>query len=112
MIEELRLWVSFGALLISTVAFVWTVFIYLSARSKATREELRELSDRLIKAESEIKGKPTADALHELALAISDIGGDLKALMARTDGVEKVAERLEKVADRQESYLLDKATSK
>lgn len=74
---------------------------------KARDESLQQLTLRLIKAEAELEDKPTAKALHELALAISHFGGDLKALVARTDGLEGIVNRLEKVADRQEEFLLN-----
>ena len=72
------------------------------------RDDARaELEKRLIRAEAELEDKPTANALHELAVSITGIGGDLKALVARTDGLEGLVRRLETVADRQEQYLLN-----
>lgn len=77
------------------------------------RDVAREaLEKRLIHAEGELDGKPTATALHELALAISSFGGDLKALVARTNGLEDLVERLETVANRQEQYLLNNRAGK
>lgn len=64
--------------------------------------------ERLIRAEAEIDDKPTATALHELAVSLTSCGGDIKAVVARLDGLETLVERIEKIADRQESYLMNK----
>ena len=46
MIEELRLWISLAALVISAVALGWTVFMFLAQRSKATKEQIHALRGR------------------------------------------------------------------
>ena len=107
MSPDTQLLISLGALLVSAASLGWTVLVWNSGRAKASRDELRGLHERLIRAESEIEDKPTAKALHELALAISHFGGDLKAVVARLDGMTELVKRLEKVADRQEQYLLN-----
>ena len=113
--EDPRFWLDAVQLLLTIGV---GLYAWLANRHRATREQIDKLrkdhearlvalSERLIRAEAELEDKPTAKALHELALAISHFGGDLKAVVARLDGMAEIVGRLEKVADRQESYLLN-----
>lgn len=94
------------------------IYAWTANRHRATRAEIDQLrrdhdkrlanhADRITRAEVEIEDKPTAKALHELALSMTSFGGDLKALVARFDGQTEIVKRLEKVADRQEEFLLN-----
>ena len=95
------------------------IYAWAANRHRATRTEidkvkadLTALNDRLIHAEAEIEDKPTVKALHELALSMNSFSGDLKALVARLDGQTEIVRRLEKVADRQEQFLLNNGVRK
>lgn len=123
MSAELQLAISLVALAVSVFAAGWSVFVFLAGRSKATRSQIEQLrrdhdkrltnhAERITRAEAELEDKPTAKALHELALSISNFGGDLKAVVARLDGMTEIVGRLEKVADRQEQYLLNNGNRK
>ena len=87
--------------------------------AKEFRKELEDrdaarndLEKRLIRAEAEIEDKPTANALHELAVCMTKFGGDIRTVGARLDGLQAIVARLEKVADRQEDFLLNKGGGK
>lgn len=118
MSPEIQLAISLVALAVSVFAAGWSVFVFLSGRSKATRSQIEQLrrdhdkrlanhSERITRAEAEIEDKPTTNALHELAVSIAGLSGDLKAVIARLDGQGEIVRRLETVADRQEQYLLN-----
>lgn len=94
------------------------LYAWTANRHRATREEIDQLrrdhekrlanhADRITRAEADIEDKPTANALHEVAVSITGLGGDLKAVVARLDGVENLVQRVEAVSERQESYLLN-----
>lgn len=82
----------------------------LAAMRDAIERQWREISgvrERLIRAEAEIDDKPTVTALHELAVSLTSCGGEIKGVVARLDGLETLLERIEKIADRQELFLLN-----
>ncbi|WP_316978036.1 DUF2730 family protein [Shumkonia mesophila] len=101
--ETTRLLIS-ALMLIVSIGSAW--FAYRVKQRQADKDEVKELRDRIMRAEARLEETPTSKALHELALSISGFGGDLKAVTARLDGLGKIVERLETVTDRQETYLL------
>lgn len=116
MIEELRLWISLAALVISAVALGWTVFMFLAQRSKATKEQIHALreahdkrldnhAERLTRTEERIVHLPTNTALSELTARVGDLHGDLKALTAKLEGWEKVAEMMGRQIELMDQFL-------
>lgn len=72
------------------------------------REVCDALGDRMTHAEARLDDAPTGKALHEVALSISHLSGDLKEMFARLEGLGEVVKRLERVTSRQEEYLLNR----
>lgn len=83
--------------------------LWSARRAFAAKGELQEMERRLTAAEAKLDQAPTAKAMHELALAISGMGGDLKATVAELKGLRGVVHRLDQVVQRQEDYLLKSA---
>ena len=78
----------------------------------ASKDDVKELENRVARAEARLEDTPTVRAIHELAIALERFGGDLKATTARLDGVGEVIERLDRVVSRQEDFLLNKGAVK
>lgn len=92
--------------LISLAVNGFTALLILVLRgSFAGREEHRSVVERLTKIEAELKHVPSAASLHELSTAVARMAGDLKVVAARMDGVDRLANRVERVIERQEDWL-------
>lgn len=66
------------------------------------------LAERVVLLEQRVEDTPNAKAMHELSLSISAVGGELKATVARLEGLGEIVKRLDRITERQESYLLSK----
>lgn len=93
-------------------------FLYARAvrRDSANRNEIDDIRDasagldrRMTRVESRLDDAPTATALHEVALSLEHLSGELKVNNARLEGLEKIVTRLESITDRQEQHLLQGA---
>lgn len=82
-------------------AYVWS-----SNRTKARREVTEALDRRLTKVESALRSMPSIQAVHALTVSMTQLSGELKAALARVDGLEDVVERVERIVNRQEEHLL------
>lgn len=71
-----------------------------------------ELRDRVSRTERGLEETPTSKAVHELALSISNMSGELKAVVERLNGMAQLVERQEKVTERLEDYMRDLSTSR
>lgn len=69
-------------------------------------EDLGKLRERLSTAEARLNDVPSGGALHDLAISIERLRGDVKAVVERLTGVDRVVERMDKILSRQEDYLL------
>lgn len=102
--EILRLALEVAALTISVGA---VFYAHWRTRETARHAELVELRNRITRAEARLEETPTSKALHELALSIEHVGGDLKGMVARIDGLGAIVVRLERITERQEQHLLN-----
>lgn len=100
--EEFRLWLDVVAIL---VALGSIVYAHVRTKDAARQQQISDLENRLTKAEGKLEETPTSKAIHELAIAIEHLSGDLRATVERLNGLSGIVERLEKAAVRQEDYL-------
>lgn len=85
-------------------AYVWS-----TNRTKTRREVTEALDRRLTKVESTLRSMPSIQAVHGLTVSMTQLSGDLKAALARVDGLEDVVERVERIVNRQEEHLLGRS---
>lgn len=71
-----------------------------------TAEEFGKLRERLSTAEARLNDVPSGGALHDLAISVERLRGDVKTVGERLTGVDRVVERMDKILSRQEDYLL------
>lgn len=67
--------------------------------------EIRDLTDRVSRAEKHLEDAPSASAVHELALSISNLSGDMKSVVAQMHGMREIVDRQERVTTRLEDYM-------
>jgi len=71
------------------------------------RKDVIELRGRVKANEEKLDCAPDSKALHNLALAIEGLRGAVRATNEKLGGVERVVDKLDRVSERQESYLLN-----
>jgi uncharacterized protein HemX len=71
------------------------------------RHDVTDLATRLTGAETRLNDAPTGKAMHEVAVSIERLSGDLRAAVARMDGVHEIVKRLDAITNRQEEFLLN-----
>jgi len=74
-------------------------------RVDARQGEIRDLTDRVSRAEKHLEDVPSASSVHELALSISGVSGDMKSVMAQMEGMREIVTRQERVTTRLEDYM-------
>lgn len=79
-------------------------------RIDAVKDSNADIRDRISRTEKHLEDVPSANAVHELALSISNLQGEMKSIATRLDGMRELVDRQEKVATRLETYVreLDK----
>lgn len=88
-------------------AMIWVL------RNFATiNKELAALRERLSSAEAQLKDMPSGNALHEIALGVERLRGDIKGVDERLNGVDRIVERMDKILSRQETFLLTGGAAK
>ncbi len=108
-IDAWRLGADFAAI---ALALASMAYAHWRTQARATQKDIedlerdvRDLDGRLTRAQARLDETPTSKALHEVALSISDFGGDLRAISERLKGLGAIVERLEKVTNRQEDWI-------
>lgn len=102
------LWVQLTAVVISAIGMAVAVAAFVRAGRRVDKGEAVKLEGRLKAIEVKVEAMPTHKAVHELAISIEHLAGEVKALNARQDGMKAVVERLETVTNRQEEHLLNR----
>jgi ABC-type taurine transport system ATPase subunit len=102
-------WVAALALLLSFGTSIWNI-VGSSARNNGRRiDEAGKRIDghetRLSSVEQTLRAMPGKDDLHVVALALSDIRGDLKAMSAEMQATNKIMARLEHSVVRHDEHL-------
>ena len=70
------------------------------------RGDLTKLEGRVCRNEQRLEELPDNNALHNLALGIEALRGDLRAVHTKIGGLEQVISKLDRILERQEQYLL------
>ncbi|MEG6550326.1 DUF2730 family protein [Desulfocurvibacter africanus] len=80
---------------------VWVVreILYL-------RQGLGALEGRVYRNEERLDELPDDKAVHQLALGIEALRGDVRELHAKIGGLETVISKLDRILERQETFLL------
>lgn len=76
-----------------------------TCRSALEKEDAKQ-AHRITRTEDILAAMPDAQALHDLALLIERLSGDVRTLGERVGGYGQIMERVEKVVARHENYLL------
>lgn len=81
--------------------------MWLTKEIWSLRKDAIELRARVNANEKKLDCAPDDKALHELDLSIEELRGELRATNEKLDGIERFVNKLERVLERQESYLLN-----
>ena len=87
--------------------FVLPIVGYLIKQLLDLRSDSAALEKRISKVETCLASVPSGAELHELALSITGLRGDLRVTTEKIDGLDKVVCRVERVVSRHEDYLLN-----
>ena len=108
--DVLKAVADFVAIALALVAIVHTS---VRTRDQATQSQLKDLRkdvgalrEKGARLQAQLDETPSARALHEVAVAITEVAGEIKANSARLDGVTQLVARLDAVVERQETWLL------
>lgn len=66
-----------------------------------------ELERRISRNEEALGNLPDNNALHEIALAVERLRGDLSAMGKELGGLRDVVDKVDRIVERQENYLLN-----
>jgi hypothetical protein len=72
----------------------------------ALRREIAALRVNVCRNEDRLEHLPDTNSLHQLALGVEGLRGDMRAVSARIGGLEQVVDKLDAILERQENYLL------
>lgn len=81
-------------------------FRSLRQAQRRQSERTQKLEANILRHEEKLAELPDKSAMHDLSLAMTTIQGDLKAMNEKIGGLKTVVEKLDRVLDRQEEYLL------
>ena len=113
--ELLRL--LFDGLLALAAGAAW-IYAWRARREQVTHDQIERVraeadmrlmtqASQIAALEAKLDGVPRLAAVHELALLIKELAGDVKALTSRLDGTVSIVERVESATARQEEYIHD-----
>jgi hypothetical protein len=80
----------------------------VSGLFKKGSDRMDVLERRIQSVEQTVAGMPAKSDLHELALGITEMGGDLKAMRVNMRAVAESVARTEGIVSRHEDYLREK----
>jgi hypothetical protein len=79
----------------------------VSDRFQAGSERMGELTRLIERVSQAIENLPTKDDVHDLALAMREVGGDLKAMRVSASAIEKDIDELRTTVVRHETIMAD-----
>lgn len=100
--EQLAIWLD-----VATIAVALFAIIYAHTRTRdaARTQETQQLRERVTVIEAQLKETPTSKSLHEVALGLERLSGNLNVVVERTQGMKELFEQQQAVVVRLESYL-------
>lgn len=72
------------------------------------RDQDAAVERRVAKLEVQMQQVPDKEAMHDLQICVARVEGTMSRLSERLDGTEKLFQRMERVLQRQEDYLLNR----
>ena len=92
------------------------LYVWASNRHRATRDQIEEVrkthdhrldnhAERLTRSEEQLRHLPTVSALTELAERVGELHGDLKALSAKFEGWQEVANMMRRQIELMDEFL-------
>ena len=100
---------------LSIVALVGVAWNWIRSGSDKNAKEIAEQQRELDATKSDVRdlksrvdAMPGTQALHQIELAISEIGGDLKKINAQMQGHSEILRRVEAQVQRHDQHLLSK----
>ncbi len=87
----------------------------LDQRFEAVDQRFREGADRMTRhdarlnlMEAAMRELPTRSDLHQLQLGMSEMRGDMRALIAKLEGQSEIMTRVETIVSRHEEHLMER----
>lgn len=80
-------------------------FMLVMTAKFTPRAKHEALAVRVTDIEKKISNMPTVEVIHQLALSITELKGELRGIPLRFERVDALAERLQKQVDRVEEFL-------
>ncbi len=115
-LEILRTAFPIIATLVSVGVFIFMLMAkdkFLSKRDgEKFTHEIDGLKNRLISAEAELRNVPRGEAIHELAISIERMNGNIKGISAQLVSLEKFSKLNTATMERQEQFLLNEKSGK
>lgn len=105
------IWFHGAVLITSVMSITMAAAAFVRAGRRMAKGDALNLEARLVELETKVAALPTHKAVHELAISIEHLAGEVKALNARQDGMVKIVERLETITERQERHLLTRVAN-
>ncbi len=91
---------------LAIVGWVRVRNVAIEKRFEASSSRLDRHDLRIQKIEDVVKSLPGKDELHDLAIGISDLRGDMREMRMALQGQGQIMTRLEAVVSRQEDHLM------
>jgi len=73
----------------------------------ALRKELETLRVKVTENEAKLCNMPDSSALHSIALSLERLRGEVGSLGAEMGGMKDVLQKVDRIVERQENYLLN-----
>ena len=109
--ENLDTWIKLLTFIMAAGAAVYTFYATRSTevdkRFKAGSDRMNDLEKRIATTEQHVATSPGTSDFHRLELAMTEIGGDLKAMRAERKASNDTLTRMERVLNRHEDHLLE-----
>lgn len=99
MIDDLRTWVG---VIGGAIGLIGAVYAWLTAGSKTNADEIKalrtgqaELRQAIAELRSDLQNRPKQGAVHELAITVTGLAGEVKAIGQQVSTVERITERID-----------------
>lgn len=103
---------EWARLIVTILSFIFSsgaiIYARIATAKKAAEERVEEIEKRVAKVEAAVEAMPDREAVHQLALSITETSGRLEVISTRMQGLEKLFDRAERIVNRLEEYLLNR----
>jgi len=113
---SIRDWESFFSIVAMVGAWVAALVVLWLSTKFATKREVaaaaeavEEIDKRLIQMEARVSALPDAKTMHELALSMSQLGGEIKVLAERLAATREQLDRIDNILERHEDIMAQAA---